>query len=49
MAVVRVRRSPLPPPVRPDKQAFRSVSVANDGFRDWFGPNDVHVYRFGLV
>jgi hypothetical protein len=27
---------------------FRSVSVADAGFRDWFGPHDVHVYRFGL-
>ncbi len=37
---------PLPPPVEPNKQAFRPMSVTNGGFRDWFGPHDVHVYRF---
>jgi hypothetical protein len=42
-------QDPLPPPVRPDKQAFRSVRVANGGFQDWFGPHDAHVYRFNLV
>jgi hypothetical protein len=26
----------------------RSVSVANGGFHDWFGPHDVPVYRLGL-
>lgn len=39
---------PLSPPVDPTKQAFRLIAVANDGFEDWFGPHDVHVYRFDL-
>ena len=37
---------PLPPPVEPNKQVFRPMSVTTGGFRDWFGPHDVHVYRF---
>ena len=41
-------QEPLPPPIGAGQQVFRSVSVANGGFRDWFGPHDVHVYRFGL-
>ena len=41
-------QDPLPPPIGAGHQVFRSVSVANGGFRDWFGPHDVHVYRFGL-
>ena len=41
-------QEPLPPPIGAGRQVFRSVSVANGGFRDWFGPHDVHVYRFGL-
>jgi hypothetical protein len=39
---------PLPPPIGAGRQEFRSVSVAKGGFRDWFGPHDVHVYRFAL-
>jgi hypothetical protein len=27
-------------------EAPRHVQVANGGFTDWFGPNEVHVYRF---
>ncbi len=42
-------QDPLPPPIQPDKQQFRSVNVSNRSFRDWFGPHDVHVYRFNLV
>jgi len=42
-------QDPLPPPVRPDKQTFRYVRAANGGFKDWFGPHDVHVYRFNLA
>jgi hypothetical protein len=42
-------QAPLPPPIQPDKQQFRSVAVANGSFRDWFGPHDVHVYRFNLA
>jgi hypothetical protein len=38
-------QDPLPPPLG-GQQVFRSVPVANGGFRDWFGPHDVHVYRF---
>lgn len=41
-------QEPLPPPIGAGRQTFRSVSVANGGFRDWFGPHDVHVYRFRL-
>jgi hypothetical protein len=26
----------------------RRVSAKNGAFTDWFGPNEVHVYRFGL-
>jgi hypothetical protein len=40
-------QDPLPPPVDPTQQQFRSISVANGGFLDWFGPHDAHVYRFG--
>ncbi len=41
-------QEPPPPPLQATKQAFRSIGVANGGFRDWFGPHDVHVYRFAL-
>ena len=41
-------QAPLPPPIQPDKQQFRSVQVAGGSFKDWFGPHDVHVYRFNL-
>jgi hypothetical protein len=41
-------QEPPPPPIQATKQAFRSVGVTNGGFRDWFGPHDVHVYRFAL-
>jgi len=40
-------QDPLPPPLD-GQRVFRSVSVANGGFKDWFGPHDVHVYRFAL-
>jgi hypothetical protein len=42
-------QDPLPPPIQPDKQQFRSVQVAGGSFKDWFGPHDVHVYRFNLA
>jgi len=42
-------QDPLPPPIQPDKQQFRSVQVQNGSFKDWFGPHDVHVYRFNLA
>ena len=29
-----------------DDQAFRTVSVGNGRFRDWFGQHDARVYRF---
>jgi hypothetical protein len=38
-------QEPLPPPIKPH-QVFRSVAVTGGAFRDWFGPHDVHVYRF---
>ncbi len=41
-------QEPPPPPIGAGRQSFRSVGVANGGFRDWFGPHDVHVYRFQL-
>jgi hypothetical protein len=41
-------QDPLPPPIQPDKQQFRYVKVENRSFKDWFGPHDVHVYRFNL-
>ena len=40
-------QDPLPPPLG-GEQVFRSVAVTNGTFRDWFGPHDVHVYRFGI-
>ena len=40
---------PLSPPVDPTKQAFRLITVANNGFQDWFGPHDARVYRFNLA
>ena len=39
-------QEPPPPPIQAGKQAFRSIGVTSGGFRDWFGPHDVHVYRF---
>jgi hypothetical protein len=39
-------QAPLPPPIRPEKQTFRTVRAANGGFRDWLGQHDVRVYRF---
>jgi hypothetical protein len=42
-------QDPLPPPIQADKQQFRSVQVAGGSFKDWFGPHDVHVYRFNLA
>ena len=41
-------QDPLPPPIGAGRQTFRTVGVANGSFRDWFGPHDAHVYRFGL-
>jgi hypothetical protein len=39
-------QDPLPPPLGAGQQVFRSVGVTNSSFKDWFGPHDVHVYRF---
>jgi hypothetical protein len=41
-------QEPPPPPIGAGKQVFRTVPVANAGFRDWFGPHDARVYRFRL-
>jgi hypothetical protein len=41
-------QDPPPPPIGAGKQVFRTVAVANGGFRDWFGPHDARVYRFRL-
>ncbi len=39
-------QEPLPPPVEPDNQTFRTVRVADHGFRDWFAQHDARIYRF---
>lgn len=39
-------QEPLPPPVEPGHQTFRTVRAANGRFRDWLGQHDVRVYRF---
>lgn len=39
-------QEPLPPPIDPSGQTFRTVSVAGNGFRDWFAQHDARVYRF---
>lgn len=39
-------QEPVPPPVEPDNQTFRTVRVTNNGFRDWFAQHDARVYRF---
>ena len=39
-------QDPLPPPIEPDHQTFRTVSVANGRFRDWMAQHDVRIYRF---
>ena len=39
-------QQPLPPPIRSDRQTFRTVRAANGRFRDWLGQHDVRVYRF---
>lgn len=41
-------QEPPPPPIGAGRQAFRSVSAAAGGFRDWLGPHDARVYRFAL-
>jgi hypothetical protein len=42
-------QDPLPPPIQTNKQQFRFVQVTSGSFQDWFGPHDVHVYRFNLA
>ena len=39
-------QDPLPPPIEPGHQTFRTVSVANGRFRDWMAQHDVRIYRF---
>jgi hypothetical protein len=41
-------QSPPPPPRLPGHQIHRHVAVSSGGFKDWFAPYDVHVYRFAL-
>lgn len=41
-------QEPLPPPVDPNRQTFRTVRVANGRFHDWLGPHDARIYRFQL-
>jgi hypothetical protein len=42
-------QDPLPPPIQPGNQQFRYVQVSGGSFKDWFGPHDVHLYRFNLA
>jgi hypothetical protein len=39
-------QEPLPPPVEPGHQTFRTVRATKGRFRDWLGQHDVRVYRF---
>jgi hypothetical protein len=48
-STVQVRFSGLPDTVTEGELLFespRNVVVSGGAFRDWFGPNEVHVYRF---
>lgn len=48
-ATMRVRFSGLPPAIAQGDVLFeapRKVTVSDGTFTDWFGPNEVHVYRF---
>jgi hypothetical protein len=48
LVLFEYEQEPLPPPVDPQHQIFRTISVTNGGFRDWFGQHDAHIYRFQL-
>lgn len=39
-------QDPLPPPIEPGHQTFRTVAVSNGQFRDWMAQHDVRIYRF---
>ena len=39
-------QEPLPPPVEPNQQTFRTVGVTGGRFRDWLAQHDVRIYRF---
>jgi hypothetical protein len=41
-------QSPPPLPRVPGHQIHRHIAVKSGGFKDWFAPYDVHVYRFEL-
>jgi hypothetical protein len=41
-------QEPLPPPVDPQHQIFRTIRASNGSFRDWFAQHDAHIYRFQL-
>jgi len=50
-STVEVRISGVPSTVRQGDVLFeapRSVRVSDGSFTDWFGPNEVHVYRFDV-
>jgi hypothetical protein len=47
-ALFEYAQNPPPPPIGAGTQVFRSVAVADGGFRDWLGPHDARVYRFAL-
>jgi hypothetical protein len=41
-------QDPLPAPAGTGREVFRSIPVRGGAFRDWLGPHDVRVYRFGI-
>jgi hypothetical protein len=41
-------QNPPPLPRLPGSQVPRRIPVVDGGFKDWFAPYDVHVYRFAL-
>ena len=48
-STVRVEFRGLPAGIREGQVLFeepRKIAVTSGGFHDWFGPNEVHVYRF---
>ena len=47
-ALFEYTQAPLPPPTDPGGQQFRSVAASGGTFRDWLGPHDARVYRFGV-
>lgn len=44
--LLEYEQEPLPPPIRSDRQTFRTVRATGGRFRDWLAPHDVRIYRF---